>query len=154
MDDYVWRSYRFSANDRTPAIARKALRNTLSAWECDIEIAETAELLGCELVTNVIQHAPGSRVYVEFGISGSTFTLAVVDDNPAPPRVRPESSTATNGRGLLLVQNLATDFGHRPVGAGKLVFFRLNTAPVPGHVMEREHCSDFPPTTQLRIASL
>ncbi|MEU3599604.1 ATP-binding protein [Streptomyces sp. NPDC006798] len=156
MSTFVWRSYSFLASTETPRIARKTLRHALHAWECDPDIAETAELLASEVVTNVILHAGATRrVHVDFGIAGDEFTFAAVDNNPLPPQTRQDcGEDSTSGRGLPLLTSMSSDFGHRPAGGGKVVFFRLKVQPIPRHVIDREQYSAFPPSPHVRLAAL
>ncbi|MEW1546925.1 ATP-binding protein [Streptomyces tsukubensis] len=156
MSTYVWRSYSFLASAETPRVARKALRHALQAWECDVETAELAELLASEVVTNVILHAETTRrVHVDFGVAADEFTFAAVDNNPLPPQPRQGcDERSTNGRGLPLLTSMSSDFGHRPAGNGKVVFFRLKVEPIPHHVVQRERYSAFPPSPHVRLAAL
>ncbi|MEU9603648.1 ATP-binding protein [Streptomyces sp. NPDC048057] len=156
MSSFVWRSYSFLASREAPRFARKSLRNALDAWECDVDVAETAELLASEVVTNVILHAKTTRrVQIDFGVAEDEFTFAVVDSNPMPPQARQGcDERSTSGRGLPLLMGMSSDFGYRSAGGGKVVFFRLKVQPIPVHVFQRELCSAFPPSPHVRLASL
>ncbi|MFJ9629003.1 ATP-binding protein [Streptomyces sp. NPDC101175] len=106
--------------------ARKAVRKVVSDWGLASELAETAELLTSELVTNVILHAQDSatcRVICE--LSAKSITVTVIDHGRGVPKMRSSSDTATNGRGLFLVDALAHDWGTRPVLRGKATYFVL-----------------------------
>lgn len=75
------------------------------------ELADTAELLTSEIVTNAIRHA---RKRVRLGILKVNHGLRVTvwDDGPGSPRLMDEDDPeATTGRGLLLVHELADAHG-------------------------------------------
>ena len=89
------------------------------------EVRYVAALLVSELTTNVIRHArtPFS-LRADRGPSG--VRVEVADDNPSPPVVlHPESSEET-GRGMLLISELADNWGtEQTPGDGKTVWFEL-----------------------------
>jgi len=97
------------------------------------ELASTATLLVSELVTNAVRH---SRADVEIQIRrGETSVwIEVEDDDTRPPRLRHASPDDEGGRGLVLVQELASSWGSRSTETGKVVWLRLDApspAPVP-----------------------
>lgn len=105
-----------------PAKARRAVHefatavSPASAW--------TAELLASELVTNAVTHGRGEvRLVMEYDRRGLAVTVS--DDEPAPPVIAESPSSATGGRGLRLVDVLASDWGVTPDRPGKGVWFRL-----------------------------
>ncbi|MDQ6649505.1 MAG: ATP-binding protein [Actinomycetota bacterium] len=105
--------------------ARRFLRSVLRAWDLDA-IEDVVSLLTTELVTNAVLHARTPvRVSVQRG--ESALRVEVSDSSPlvpAPRRYSPESGT---GRGLLLVDELATRWGTdaAPDAVGKTVWFEL-----------------------------
>ncbi|MCF2533047.1 ATP-binding protein [Yinghuangia soli] len=103
--------------------ARHALRGSVRA-DIAAEPLDTLELLVSELVTNAVQHAPQtSTVTVELLRTGRTLRIAVTDAGALLPRPRtPVQSADEHGRGLMLVEALAEDWGSRPVPGGKVVW--------------------------------
>ncbi|MFC5719117.1 ATP-binding protein [Streptomyces gamaensis] len=122
---------------------RAELRRFLQYWG-EPGRADTAELLTSELVTNALVHTDGSAVV--------TVTLTAGPAGPAQGLLRvevrdfttrqpagaesgqgargaqgadPWESTATSGRGLLLVDALSDGWGIRPHAVGKAVWFEL-----------------------------
>ncbi|MEU0295788.1 ATP-binding protein, partial [Streptomyces microflavus] len=96
-------------------------------WGFGDELSETAELLVSELVTNAVLHATGSpSCRVTCARSASAFTVTVVDQGGGLPVVRNGDLNATSGRGLLLVESLADDWGVRPLPYGKATYFVLS----------------------------
>jgi anti-sigma regulatory factor (Ser/Thr protein kinase) len=89
------------------------------------EVRYVAALLVSELTTNVIRHAH-TPFSLRADSTPSGVRVEVADDSPSPPVVlHPESSEPT-GRGMLLVSELADNWGtERTPGDGKTVWFEL-----------------------------
>jgi anti-sigma regulatory factor (Ser/Thr protein kinase) len=112
-----------SADGRAAGEARRVVRRQLQSWELD-DLLDTAMLLTSEVVTNVIVHT-ASAPTLGLARDGAGLRVTVVDGSPVPPRRRWHSATATTGRGLQMLQELADEWGWDPVGDGKAVWFRL-----------------------------
>jgi anti-sigma regulatory factor (Ser/Thr protein kinase) len=115
-----------------PAVAeaRKLLREALRGWGV-AGLADTAELLTSELVTNALQHTDHGAVLTATlspGVAPRSHRLHVeVRDFVARhPRLRAPGDQVTSGRGLLLVHALADAWGVHPEGTGKVVWFELS----------------------------
>lgn len=81
-------------------------------------------LVSSELVTNAVR-ATGS-VAVQLRIAGPSLYVEVWDGVPGVPEVRPLDGDAEGGRGLRLVEALATRWGVcRPQAGGKVVWAEL-----------------------------
>ncbi|MFI6401487.1 ATP-binding protein [Streptomyces sp. NPDC050548] len=120
-------TFSYPSVDASVSDARKAVRKVVSGWGLTSDLAETAELLTSELVTNVILHAQDSatcRVICE--LSAKSVTVTVIDHGRGIPKMRSSSDTATSGRGLFLVDALAQDWGTRSVLRGKATYFVLD----------------------------
>jgi anti-sigma regulatory factor (Ser/Thr protein kinase) len=114
---------------RSTAHARHFVVDTLRAWGCDA-MAETAALLTSELVTNAILHAR-TMIQVSVHRLSDGVQVDVTDSSIAVPVRRPASQDATTGRGLTLLDRLATAWRIEPRSDGKTVSFRLaNETPV------------------------
>jgi anti-sigma regulatory factor (Ser/Thr protein kinase) len=121
------------ALQRDPTEVRQARRHVAGACEgLARDLLEIAQLLTTELVTNAIEHGSGP---VSLGIcrSDSDLRIDVTDAAPDHPRSSVVSDDQTRGRGLLLVESMATAWGVEcPASGGKSVWFRLRVgAPVP-----------------------
>ena len=98
-------------------------------------ILDEALLLVTELTTNSVVHA-GTEVDVEITAADTSLTVTVLDFLPGtvvPNIPAPGASTANldeRGRGLLLVDQLASSWGTLHFGGGKGVWFRLDKAGV------------------------
>lgn len=92
----------------------------------DDGVIETAVLLTSELVTNALRHAGGPPV-LRAEVSRDTVRVSVADESRTMPVLQTwPAHTAEGGRGLLLVSELAAQWGvtHGPDG-GKAVWFEL-----------------------------
>jgi anti-sigma regulatory factor (Ser/Thr protein kinase) len=122
--------------DRDPASAGAARRLARSILERRVpaESLEVIELLVSEVVTNVILHATSSPEMRIVVLPGRT-RVEVRDGDPdrAAEMQDIADPTATSGRGLAIVDSLATDWGTETVpGVGKCVWFEVAIGESPG----------------------
>lgn len=88
-------------------------------------MAEDAVLLTCELATNVIKHVQ-SLMTVSVALEDEHVRITVSDDSSHRPWCRDQSKPwDASGRGLLLVDAMATSWGVSPAARGKAVWFEL-----------------------------
>jgi anti-sigma regulatory factor (Ser/Thr protein kinase) len=92
---------------------------------CPAEMAEVAVLLTSELVTNVIVHA-GTPMQLSVEVVADAVRVALADELPRTPVRRNVEGTRLTGRGMHLVESLATHWGVEPTPAGKTVWFELS----------------------------
>ena len=93
-----------------PARLRRITRAALSSWHRP-DLAETAELLTTELVTNALQHGSGSEVRFRLCLRDDDLLIEISDGCSAVPTPRSPAPDDENGRGLLLVEALADAWG-------------------------------------------
>ncbi|MFF5937088.1 ATP-binding protein [Streptomyces sp. NPDC012508] len=104
---------------------RHALRKMLRTWGGP-GASDVAELLISELVTNALVHTDHGAV-VTATVVPDNLRVEVRDFVSAVPEPRvPIADDGTNGRGLVLVQELADSWGVEAHGVGKVVWFELN----------------------------
>ena len=113
------------AEPASASAARRFLRNTLADWHLE-EYTDAACLLASELVTNAVLHA-GSVSDIAVYYQDRVLRVEVADESVQQVRPRSYSAEAGTGRGLLLVQAIAVDWGHTPAVGGKVVWFELTT---------------------------
>jgi serine phosphatase RsbU (regulator of sigma subunit)/anti-sigma regulatory factor (Ser/Thr protein kinase) len=97
----------------------------------DPDLVDTAVLLASELCENAVLHA-GTEFEVALTVTDADLTVAVTDRGPGPlelhlaqPRQR-YGRAASHGRGLALVQRLATTWGTRHEADGRhVIWFSL-----------------------------
>jgi anti-sigma regulatory factor (Ser/Thr protein kinase) len=114
------------------AEARRFVRSALADWG-QSSLDEVAALLVTELVTNAVLHTR-SGPEVTARLAGQRLRVEVADDSPTPPVRHRYSPRAGTGRGMILVGELASAWGSEPAGAGKVVWFELETGAPKGSV--------------------
>lgn len=125
---------RLDATAGSPGIARDFVAAHLRRLGYD-GIVASAALLTSELVTNAVLHAPGPFA-VGFVDLGDGIVISVEDhDGDLPPAQRQEP-WATGGRGLAIVDSIASAWGVAALpGDGKCVWFRLTGLPQQSETM-------------------
>ena len=107
--------------------ARRAVHALLAAWGLD-HLADEVDVVVSELVTNALLHSgegpSGAEEAVRFDLAlrAGRLTARVVDASPLPPRPEEAEDTAESGRGLILVEALAADWGWEDLPDGKAVW--------------------------------
>ncbi|MFC7815838.1 SpoIIE family protein phosphatase [Streptomyces sp. NPDC057367] len=103
--------------------ARAAVREQLHDWGL-ARLADTAELLAGELVTNAVRHAHARPVELRL-VRADTLLCEVDDDDHDLPALRSAGPTDEAGRGLRVVSTLAREWGASRTKTGKTVWFEL-----------------------------
>ncbi|MFF5427907.1 MULTISPECIES: SpoIIE family protein phosphatase [unclassified Streptomyces] len=106
--------------------ARSAVGQALRDWGMP-ELADDAELLTGELLVNVLLHTEGGAVLTLEVLPEPVrrVRLSVQDRSSAWPRRRTPGEAATSGRGLMLLDALASRWGVEPRGEGKAVWCEI-----------------------------
>ena len=118
----------------TPAaagVARLFVRCLCEEWGVE-GVADVAELLSSELVTNAVVHAHSSVELYAARDDDGALRVDVYDRSAGGsvvPRSRHADPAAENGRGLAIVASLASSWGVDEAGNGKSVWFTLSTVP-------------------------
>ena len=108
----------------SPRRARRFVRDTLEQLEVPIGTIDDAELVATELVTNSVMHAH-SEVVVSIECVNRLVRLRVDDHSAVRPVVRTAAPDAATGRGLFIVEQLATQWGVDLHRDGKSVWVEL-----------------------------
>jgi anti-sigma regulatory factor (Ser/Thr protein kinase) len=132
--------------------ARHFVADTCRQWEID-DVIDEVTLAVSELVTNAVLHAR-THIEVELCVMGGEMTVSVIDRDPRPPVVRPirldlladldaapsvtpdvddrhpttyvgSSGSVAGGRGLLIVDALADEWGVAERAEGKEVWLTV-----------------------------
>ena len=91
------------------AIARQHVRDAASTTDDVID----AELVASELVTNAWAHGRGTgAITITITVADDLLRLEVCSDSYGVPHQVASSDESTDGRGLLLIEKLAIDWGH------------------------------------------
>jgi len=102
--------------------AREA-RAAVLALPVDDDSKERALLVVSELATNAIVHA-GGVLYLQLYHAGGHIRIEVADASPKAPG--PVKVYLTSGRGLQMVESLASAWGSEPRPWGKVVWAELD----------------------------
>ncbi|SEO96136.1 Serine phosphatase RsbU, regulator of sigma subunit [Actinacidiphila rubida] len=121
--------YVHQADPEGLADARAALRQALSGWGL-AALADDVELAAGELLVNVLLHTEGGAVLTLEVLPEPVrrVRLSVQDRSSVWPRRRSPGEAATSGRGLLMIEALATRWGVEPRGDGKAVWCEFTPA--------------------------
>ena len=107
-------------------VARHLVLELLRSWKAPHD-REDAALLVTELVSNVVDHVGGeASLTVEVTRSGDWLRIAVVDGSAIRPVVQELSLDRPRGRGLRMLQIIASRWGSDQQGDGKRVWFELH----------------------------
>lgn len=117
------------ATARSVTEARRFVINALKRWGHG-ELADTAALLTSEVVTNAVLHAR-TPVDVVVRQLRDGVAVEVSDGSPVRPRGRRTTPQSTNGRGMALLDRLATTWDVKVRSNGKTVRFTLKTGADP-----------------------
>jgi anti-sigma regulatory factor (Ser/Thr protein kinase) len=104
--------------------ARSFLRDVLAETDAPPDVVDSAVLLVSELATNVTLHAR-THLQVSVRVSGNELWAEVKDWNSRLPQPSDAPTDATTGRGLHLVDAIASSWGVTRDADGKMVWFRL-----------------------------
>ncbi|WP_405985402.1 ATP-binding protein [Streptomyces sp. NBC_00872] len=119
---------RWSRHPRCVALARLELRKSLAGWGLS-ELEDSAVLIVSELLSNAGLHAGVSRgqgIETRYVRSSGGLRIEVHDGSPVRPQPRTPDPESCDGRGLLLVDALADEWGVADRdGPGKVVWAEL-----------------------------
>ncbi|MBR7834161.1 ATP-binding protein [Actinospica durhamensis] len=122
--------FRFDPVPESAGKARRAARTVLTSWDLHA-LTEDVDLVVSELVTNALLHtgcgADGALqpVLLELECSSGALTCRVVDSSPLPPLPEQADHNAESGRGLILVEALASAWDWEDLPDGKAVWARF-----------------------------
>ena len=110
---------------RSASVARRLVERAVATAALP-DLIDEALLLVTEVVTNAVVHA-GTELELEITTEGDRLRVEVSDRSAgALPVVREApSETREGGRGIFLLDALATEWGTRHFGSGKSVWFQL-----------------------------
>jgi len=113
----------FAAEPSSPGRVRRFVRRALVA-DVPADRLETAVLLASELASNAVLHAR-TDFEVRITVTPRILRLAMSDESSRPPLPVNVDADATSGRGLRLLEGLASRWGSEAHPTGKSVWFEL-----------------------------
>lgn len=121
---------RFDESTTVPGDARAVLHaRRFTSRMCgragiDGDLCDSAVLLTSEVVTNAVIHGR-SEARLRVVVTADRIRVEVGDDNSRHPVVQPDDHEALDGRGLQLLDVVATEWGVRDDVIGKTVWFEI-----------------------------
>lgn len=119
----------FSCEPVSPGQARAFCREHLGPVVGHVadgrELVSTTELVVTELMTNAINAGCAGEIAVQLVLHHSHLQVSVQDNAAGQPRVKEPSASNEHGRGLHIVDTLATSWGVGPIAGGKQVWADL-----------------------------
>ncbi|MDQ0942727.1 ATP-binding protein [Streptomyces sp. V1I1] len=124
---------RFSATRRGARLARHLALHQLDAWGIPYgsDLSDSTAVIVAEFTANAVTHGrvPGRDFELRLTLAPTTLRIEVSDPRgEREPEPRPPAPEAEDGRGLQLVEALATSWGTKDRLIGKTVWAEL-TAP-------------------------
>ena len=119
-----------------PSAVGEARRAVESSCPDSVPCCWALILMASEITTNAVDHA-GTQFRVELRRSVTGFRLAVIDfaaDTVPEPPPAAKDPLATSGRGLAIVDQLATQWGVEQSEASKSVWLEIDCDPMPAGV--------------------
>ncbi|MFH8804412.1 ATP-binding protein [Streptomyces sp. NPDC017936] len=145
-------AFRLPRHPASVGLARRRVRDHLADWGRgpDDPAVEDAALLVSELATNVIRHAPPREREFEVAVTAladGSCLIEVSDEGRPVPRLRAVDERQEHGRGLHLVEHLASAWGVWSRGRhGKTVWALLTRPPAPADATHPPDPRPSPPT--------
>jgi anti-sigma regulatory factor (Ser/Thr protein kinase) len=119
---YDWTALALPASPQAAGRFRHHALGAAHRWGLHRESGETVEACVSELVTNAIVHGVGRDVLMMLYYTGDSVLTEVFGHAVAEPAIpaTARSDNAESGRGLLIVDTLAKDWGSEHTGRGLL----------------------------------
>jgi anti-sigma regulatory factor (Ser/Thr protein kinase) len=95
-----------------------------------VHLSDAATMLVSELVANAVLHT-GTPIEVVVEPRGDQVRVEVHDGSPQLPVRKHYSTMSGTGRGLMLVERVASHWGAERTGDGKVVWFELDGRAAP-----------------------
>jgi anti-anti-sigma regulatory factor len=110
-----------------PRVGRELASRACADWGL-AGSATPAEILASELVTNAVRHA-GTVIDLRITLRDQQLRVSVHDRTGELARLQAPAESDDHGRGLLIVDSVATGWGNVPVPDGKVVWASLWVTP-------------------------
>ena len=120
-------SLEFCATPSAVCCARSLAKRVILEWG-RADLADTAELLVSELVTNAVLASaalPSPVVRLWLAAEPDSIVIRVWDGSAKMPRRRDAGPESEDGWGLMLVESLSKQWGACPEPTGKVVWVQI-----------------------------
>ncbi|WP_167501915.1 putative ATP-grasp-modified RiPP [Streptomyces malaysiensis] len=150
--------------EESVGIARLSVAATLRAWGLE-DLVDDARLIASELATNAIRHAtrhipdPQQRGCFRLKVErpgDHLVRISTFDRSRAVPRVVQATETAESGRGMAVVEAVASRWGIDPKPWGKGVWAECTTPerPTPVRPWGLRRLGPYPTTTEMPFTTV
>ena len=102
-------------------MTRRQVDKALHTWG-HAALQDSAHLLITEMAANAVRHCTGETFSVEVSLTQDAVRLSVTDSSPAYPQIKTSSHDDESGRGMMIVEALAQDWGVMDNTIGKTVW--------------------------------
>lgn len=113
----------FDGTHQGPRLARSFVTDILQQWD-QPDLVDHGAIVVSELATNAVVHAD-SDFTVGLSRRDGNIRVEVTDSSFDAPQLREPDRSATSGRGLVLVDAIASRWGHALVAGGKVVWAEI-----------------------------
>ncbi|GAA4048821.1 ATP-binding protein [Streptomyces shaanxiensis] len=115
-----------AGEEREVSLARRTVVDKVRTWgvPLDDDMADAIRLVTSELISNAVVHGEGPVTVTLYHQPGR-LVIDVFDDNPAAPQTSCAQADDESGRGLALVELLASRCAWEPAGQGKRVWAEI-----------------------------
>jgi anti-sigma regulatory factor (Ser/Thr protein kinase) len=117
-------SLELSPDPTSPRVARNFVRAVLAESNVDRSTIEDAALLATELVTNSVIHA-STDITLDVAVDAGAVHIAVTDSDMGKPVLQDQNNDATTGRGLFVLDRVASEWDVVYGASSKTVRFSL-----------------------------
>jgi anti-sigma regulatory factor (Ser/Thr protein kinase) len=130
MREQPTESLLLSPQAQAPSQGRRFIKATLARWDLEV-LTDTAVLLTSELVTNAILYAQTEIAVTIRREDCACVSISVQDESTALPHLTAHAEDATTGRGIEILDQLATSWTVIAHETGKTVSFILRASLFP-----------------------
>ncbi|MFF1717358.1 ATP-binding protein [Streptomyces sp. NPDC058268] len=128
--------------ERTPSAARAYVGRMLADWGVPEAVRTNLQQIASELTTNAVTHTHSAQITIEVTLTDDESAVSVGDSGPQRPlHVQQAAPGDERGRGLLLVQALASPWEQRPAGQGSTVHAAISLPQPHAHPRETPRTS-------------
>jgi anti-anti-sigma regulatory factor/anti-sigma regulatory factor (Ser/Thr protein kinase) len=118
---------RLEPASHAPRVARELAADACSDWDL-LGAATSAQIVSSELVTNAVRHA-GTVMDLTVSLRDRHLRVSVRDRTGRMARRQSPSESDDHGRGLLIVEAVASAWGSAPTPDGKVVWAAVRVPP-------------------------
>ncbi|MEV0530054.1 ATP-binding protein [Streptomyces sp. NPDC050439] len=123
--------------ERTPSAARAHVGRMLADWGVPQRVRTDLQQIVSELTSNAVTHTHSPQITIEVTLTDDEAAVSVADSGPQRPlHIQQTTEDDEHGRGLLLVEALATWWEQRRIKGGSTVHATISL-PQP-HARARE----------------